>query len=150
ARTIHGVEGEALNNIVLGTFTDPNPLATASDVSATLSAWGDGTPGSPVPVQVELIGSGPGGAVFQIVGSHTYAEETASAGVTIAMTVTTSGGVSTPVTATAIIADAPLSSTGGAVSGIEGNTTPVTVVATFTDADPNGTATDYTATITWG
>ena len=60
------------------------------------------------------------------------------------------------------VADAPLELPEGApISGVEGRPldsggvripeAPSTVpVATFTDTDPNGTATDYTATIDWG
>lgn len=49
------------------------------------------------------------------------------------------------------IDDAPLTATGTTLNHSEGDATPVsTVVATFTDADPNGTASDYTATIDWG
>ena len=47
----------------------------------------------------------------------------------------------------ATVADAALSSSGTTVNA----TNPVAaVVATFGDADPNGTASDYTATIDWG
>ena len=45
--------------------------------------------------------------------------------------------------------DAPLTATGKPVSGTAGTTLSSTV-ATFTDADPNGVASDYTATIDWG
>ena len=39
---------------------------------------------------------------------------------------------------------------GTTVTGTEGSTTGTTTVATFTDADPNATASDFTATIDWG
>jgi hypothetical protein len=45
--------------------------------------------------------------------------------------------------------NAPLGATGKSVSGTAGVKLSATV-ATFTDADPNGVASDYTASITWG
>jgi hypothetical protein len=45
--------------------------------------------------------------------------------------------------------DAPLSATGESVSGMAGVKLSATV-ATFTDADPNGVVSDYTASIDWG
>jgi fibronectin type III domain protein len=45
--------------------------------------------------------------------------------------------------------DAPLSATGKSVSGTAGVKLNATV-ATFTDADPNGVASEYTASINWG
>jgi hypothetical protein len=50
---------------------------------------------------------------------------------------------------TAIIADAPLSANGNIVSPTE-NATFTGTVATFTDANPNAVAGDFTATIDWG
>src|SRR5262249_29249862 len=47
------------------------------------------------------------------------------------------------------VADAQLSGTGVAVSAVAG-TSFTAKVATFTDADPNGAVTDYTASIDWG
>ena len=46
ALTISSVEGASTGTVVLGTFVDPNTLATVGDVSATLAAngWGDTTP----------------------------------------------------------------------------------------------------------
>ena len=47
------------------------------------------------------------------------------------------------------VADAPLTATGTTITAVQG--TPFTgVVASFTDADPNGVAGDYSASIYWG
>ncbi|HEX5447009.1 MAG TPA: DUF4214 domain-containing protein [Pirellulales bacterium] len=48
------------------------------------------------------------------------------------------------------IDDAPLTATGTTLSVPEATVLTPAVVATFTDADPNGTVSDYTATIDWG
>ena len=49
----------------------------------------------------------------------------------------------------ATVQDAALHATGVAVAATEGSSF-TGAVATFTDDDPSGTASDYTATITWG
>jgi hypothetical protein len=58
------------------------------------------------------------------------------------------GGATAVGPGTATVADAPLQATGGQLKltgqGLSG------VLATFTDADPGGTLSDYSATIDWG
>ncbi len=138
ASAISAVEGAPYNGTV-ATFTDANTLATASDFTATIT-WGDTTSSSGV------ITYNSSTHQFQVAAGHTYAEEGSySAGVTIHDV----GGNSATKTATATVADAPLTATGLTVTPVEGASFTGTV-ATFTDADPGGTATDYTATITWG
>ena len=65
----------------------------------------------------------------------------------------TIGAAVTPSTVTtgsaATVQDAVLHATGVAVAATEGASF-TGAVATFTDDDPNGTASDYTTTITWG
>ncbi len=63
------------------------------------------------------------------------------------MTVNASGGLSATGSGSAAVSDAALTaSTPTAV--IKGNM--VTLTTIFTDADPNGTVSDYTASINWG
>jgi hypothetical protein len=131
-------EGQAFSGVVAD-FTDADPNATAGEYTATIT-WGDGT-SSPGTIQ-----AGSGG--FNILGTHTYAEEGSySIGVTITDVDNTSNGATTSSTAT--VADAPLTASYGVISAVEG-TAFSGVVASFTDADPNGTVADYAATITWG
>ncbi len=45
--TVHNftsVEGQSSGSVLLATIDDPNTLATAADITALLTAWGDGTP----------------------------------------------------------------------------------------------------------
>ena len=50
-----------------------------------------------------------------------------------------------------VVNDAALTASPGSnLSGTEGQAIPASVVATFTDANPNGVAGDFTATIDWG
>ncbi len=81
-------------------------------------------------------------------GTHTYAEEGTYTG-TVTYSNDCDHGTPIKVAFLAKVADAPLSATGVPVSATAGAQFSATV-ATFTDADPAGTASDYTATISWG
>ena len=98
------VEGQNTGLFVLATFEDPNTLATLSDVKAELAVggWGDGTPGvAGIQLTVQQIGVDPanGEPVFQVLGSHTYAEESPP-GLpnTLSVIITTLGGAQTTLT----------------------------------------------------
>jgi photosystem II stability/assembly factor-like uncharacterized protein len=143
-------EGKPFGPVEVATFTDPTPGPhLAASYAATID-WGDGTPDTAGIVIEDASG------VFHVSGSHTYGEEGAPiTTVTVASTGGSSGGAS----ATLAVADAPLSALGATVSGIEGLSLSSTakppgstdvLVATFTDADPGGIVSDYSATIAWG
>ena len=102
-----------------------------------------------------LVGGTPTTSVFDVLGSHTYQEETpAAAGDAVTLTVTTAGGTAatfTPPTGTANVVDAPLSSSGSvSITGVEGASTGTKVIATFTDANPFATTADFSGTVNWG
>jgi len=138
ATTIRVTEGMSFTGTV-GSITDGNPDATAGDYSVVV-AWGDGSssPG---------IISGLTGGPFTISGSHTYAEEGTDT-ITISVTDVDSATNGVTATSTASASDALLSSIcatpTNSVNAFNATT------ASFTDADPSGTASDYTATIAWG
>src|SRR5262249_38983513 len=119
------------------------------DYTATV-VWGDGTTenSSANPADVAVVVNAGGG--FDVVGSHTYSDELASA--TFSVSVLDQGGSTASASDTNFgVADAPL--TAGALTpptATEG--APVTNVGLFhfTDADPNGLATDFKATVVWG
>ncbi|HJT33292.1 MAG TPA: DUF4214 domain-containing protein [Pirellulales bacterium] len=135
--TIAPTEGLSFSGVVAN-FTDADPNGTASDYTAMI-AWGDGSTTSGT-----VAANGSGG--FQVTGDHTYTEEGTS---TITVTIADVGGSTADTISTAHVADATLSATAVAVSSPE-YTAFSGKVATFTDADPKGTASDYTATIDWG
>ena len=156
---------------MLATFTDPNTLATVADVNAALAVggWGDGTPtAAGVVLVVQQIGvtpltsaTDPGAPIFEVLGNHTYAEETA-AGLpnTLSVIVTTLGGVSTTLTSPpgggVTVLDAPLTSSNGTtITGIEGTSTGTILLGTFTDANQGATVADFSSgggsvVVKWG
>lgn len=133
---VKATEGQSFSGTV-ATFKDPDPSGKASDYSASIN-WGDGTSSA------GTISGSP--SKFTINGTHTYAEEGSfPVKVTINDTDRSNGATTS---STASVADAALKGTGVAPSH-SGNTATGTV-ATFTDSDPKGTVTDYTARINWG
>jgi hypothetical protein len=137
-KTISATEGASFSGAV-ASFTDPDTAATAGEYTATIT-WGDGASSTGTV-------TGPSGGAFTVSGSHTYAEEGTY---TLAVTITDSDFPANNATArsTANVADAPLGATcATAASSSLSFSGPV---ANLTDADPNGTVSDYTATIDWG
>lgn len=143
--------GVSTGNIVLATITDPNPYATVSDLYAFLPAngWGDSTPTTATPLTITEIGATSTDSYFEITGSHTYA---AVGSYPMNISVTTSGGVTTALTAgTATVTSNVL--TAGATPAISATAklpTGNVVVSTFTDNSSTATAGNYTAIIDWG
>ncbi len=134
---VSATEGTAFSGTV-ATFTDANPNATATDFQATIT-WGDGQ-SSTGTVAANADGS------FSVTGTYTYAEEGTYA---ISVVIADQGGAAAQVAGSATVADAPLTASVVPVNATEGVAFSGTV-ATFTDANPNTTATDFQATITWG
>ena len=137
ATTIRPIEGAAFSGAVAA-FADSNGVGT---YSATIN-WGDSTTTAGT-----VTSTGAGGLLVS--GTHTYAEENAAAlpvtvSLTDAMDVTTSTANSTVLVADAPLVGTPASFTATIFAPFTGT------VATFSDADPAGTASDYTATINWG
>jgi PKD repeat protein len=102
--------------------------------------WGDGTPDTTfnMPVQGTIPNQ-----------THDYAEEgTFTVTITVTDTITNLAGSATFMVT---VSDAPL--TAGALTppvATEGQALINIVLFHFTDANPNGTATDFKATVTWG
>src|SRR5207253_1962717 len=136
-KSLSPVEGASFSGIV-ATITDDDPAGTAADYSASIT-WGDGhsSTGS-------MSANGSGG--FDVSGTNTYAEEGSYA---ISVAIADVGGSTATASSTATVADAALTASGVTINPTEGDAFSG-VVAHLTDADPNGTATDYGATIFWG
>jgi hypothetical protein len=131
-------EGASFTGTV-ASFTDPDTTESTSDYTAVIT-WDDGTTSAGT-----LTSSGNG--QFSISGTHTYAEEGSQP---IVVTVTHETTTLT-IDSTASISDAALSSTGNSFSNANAVGQSITVtLASFTDADPQGTQSDYSAVINWG
>lgn len=134
---------------LVATFTDADPGGTLSDYSATID-WGDGTAPS-----IGTIITSAGGTFGVLAPSHTYAEEGSP---TVRVTMSDDGGASVVARPAMTTSDAALHATGLSNDTLTGSGTPVLlwpgtgngVLASFTDDDPAGAVSDYTATIDWG
>ena len=141
------VEGKPFTAQV-ATFTDANALGTIGEFSATI-AWGDGTNSS------AIIGQNAAG-VFTVTGTHTYTTFTpAGTPNSVVVSIRSINGATANVTSTATVTDAPLTSVGTTITGIEGNSTGNVLIATFTDSNPFSLLTDFTTgggvvTVDWG
>lgn len=153
-------EGQTFNSAI-ATFSDPE-LAMGDDGGVVCAGtcspptnyewfatidWGDGSPNA-LPATI---------AAYTISGSHVYTEEGTY---TVTLTLHDSD---TPYnfvagTTVATVSDAPLAATGGH-NGVSSTNNPIiaslnpvsnATIASFSDADPNGTASDYSANINWG
>jgi RHS repeat-associated protein len=156
-QTLNLVEGTANTNIQVATFTDSDGNTSSTKYTATIN-WGDGATsagtvsGTGGPPPAPGVHSAPGGPFavccgFIVTGSHTYAEEGTY---TTTITINDTDGDTGAGTGKAIVADAALAAgTATPVHAMAGSifTSPV---ANFTDADPAGTVSDYSASIAWG
>jgi hypothetical protein len=138
------VEGNS-NSGTLVTFTDSNNVSVNALTAVIL--WGDGSTSTLTSSNGGLVANS--GGSFSVVGGHTYAEEGTGLSFAVTLTDTTTG-----LNATAVafnVADAPLalSSVGSATGLLEGSTATATL-ATFTDSNPSGTVSDFTAVVQWG
>ena len=135
--TLGAVEG-ASQTFNVATFTDPGGAEVVGDYTATI-AWGDGATTTGATIS---LASG----IFTVSGAHTYTEEGAKSPV---VTIAHDSATAVTTTASISVSDATLSATAVPVAATEGATFSGNV-ATFTDANPAGAATDYTASIVWG
>ena len=144
------VEGQNSGTVLLAAINDPNTLATAPDITALLTAWGDGTPAAPVALTVVQASSTPTDTVFDIFGNHNYHDE----GIfTFSLKVTTLDPANPAITltGTATVTDAPLTGSNGTeITGVEGASTGTVLVGTFTDSNPFAPTSDFTVSINWG
>ncbi len=130
---VNATEGSAFSGVV----ATGTAYGTTNPLSASIN-WGDGNSST------GSITLNPDGS-YSVAGSHTYAEEGSYA---LTVTVNDSGSLSATGNGSATVADAALTLKQFQVSSpkaLHGS-----LKATFTDADPGGTLSDYTATINWG
>lgn len=138
ANTVLAQEGIPFNGTV-ATFTTNDPSPLLSNYSSTMD-WGDGTTSAGTV-------STNGGSVFLVTGAHTYADERSY--LTLITVADFADSSHASAAGTAIVLDAPL----GAM-GLYFQSTPNIlfsgIVARFSDINPAGLLSDYSATINWG
>jgi uncharacterized delta-60 repeat protein len=139
--SVSATEGVAFTGVV-ASFAPSNPSVGAGDYAALID-WGDGTPDAHDITPGTITQIGPG--LFNVTGTHTYAEEGSFA---LAVHISGASSMDTSNLFAATVQDAPLTATPLHFS-VTGHKNFSGVVANFTDADPGGVASDYTATITW-
>lgn len=137
---VNAVEGAQFNGPV-GFMSDADPLASPAEYGASID-WGDGTKSA-----ASLVPWAAASGRWAIIGSHAYNEEGSfpmSVSITDFDTAYNSVAFSLQ---SAQVSDAALSAQGQQIYSLNPfNGT----VASFSDQDPNGTVSDYTATIDWG
>jgi hypothetical protein len=133
------VAGAPATNVLVGRFIDYDTTKTAAGFTATVD-WGDGTTPTSGVVTANSLGG------FDVNASHTYAKE----GVyNFTVRLADSNGNFASTTNTATVSDAALTATGVTIAAMP-NESFTGVVAHFTDADPTGTVSEFSATIDWG
>lgn len=126
--TVSATEGQSFSSLV-GSFSGGTPPYRAS------INWGDGT--------VSTGSVAASGNADSVTGQHAYAEEGTAQ---IAVTVTDASGASLGMTGTATIGDASVSAVVN--SARQSSKNGRYLIATLTDTDAGGVASDYTATVT--
>ncbi len=142
AAPLSSAEGTQFSGQV-GTLTTSHCDTLTAGPSGTIS-WGDGQSSSASYTYV--VGTFPN--QYTVSGSHAYGEEGAYVG-TVSSSYACGGTFTFSSSFSEQVSDAALSATAGSVSATAGQLFSASV-ASFTDADPGGTAADYTAQIDWG
>jgi RHS repeat-associated protein len=141
--TINAIEGQSLpGSTVVATFTDSDGNTDPTKYTATIN-WGDGPTN-----YTGTVAYNSGTGQFQVSGGHTYAEEGSAA---IQVNVTdTADSSHYQVTSTALVSDSTLTVVGANSVNPTAGTPWSGQLLTFTDTDPNGTSSDYAASLDWG
>ena len=141
------VEGAPLSSVVVASLHDADPAGRATDFTATIS-WGDGSTSTATAADGTILQNTDGS--FSIYGTHTYNEE--ALGLTYSVAVDDRGGASDSKSSTISVADAPLSvlAAPNLALAFQNIATGTVSVATFSDANPNASASDFASTtILW-
>ncbi len=140
---VGAVQGSLIPSQDVGTFTDANPMALASDFTATIR-WGDG-----VATAADAINKGADG-VYHVLGSHTYGHPSPVGGYGVAISVNdvaTTLSFSNQVAVAAaplVLSTTPVNLTvASANAGGQAIVPAGTVVATFTQAGQPDAASNY-------
>ncbi len=134
-------EAETAEKTVAFFFDTAEPAAEASTFLASID-WGDGKVSNGTISKVEGTTN-----KFVVKGTNTYKSEGTYR---IRVNIASAQGVQLKLYGQVTVADGALTATPVEITNYPGNSMNNITVATFTDADPNGAATDFAATIDWG
>ena len=136
---ITATEGAPWSGAVVSVPAGCTPVASPA---ATID-WGDGSASSPASVAVA-------GSELTITAAHTYAEEGAYQGSLSGGYLCDGDRVPIGASFTARVADAPLQASAAMPPALAAGARFAGPVASFTDADPAATASDYAVALSWG
>jgi hypothetical protein len=145
ALNITATAGQTFSEKV-ATFADPDLSGSPSDYTVTIT-WGDGqtsTWGDGQTPTLQVFNDGNGS--YSVFGSHTYLQV---GSYTITVQIGDSDSDTAIASSVATVVPPPLTATGMDVSASAGQSF-TGVVASFTDSGFSGSASSYSATITWG
>src|SRR5438094_1393651 len=143
-QSLSGTEGQTITGGLAATFVDPGSDGTTADYSATVT-WDDGNGQSHSSTGlVQLLPDN----TFAVYADNLvpYAEE-GTYGATVV--ISDQGGSQATVTSQVLVSDAALTAASMSLNATEGASF-AGPVATFSDANPSASLSDYTATIDWG
>ncbi|MBV8228387.1 MAG: hypothetical protein JO329_00250, partial [Planctomycetaceae bacterium] len=137
------VEGQSFTSEV-ASFTDSDGNKDPGQYVAEIN-WGNGNSS---PGMITAITNPQTGAVtFAVSGTYTFPEEGPSR---VSVEIADKDNDTASVQTTNIVSDASLAASAVIVDATQGKALSKVEVAKFTDADPNGKASDFDATINWG
>jgi cyclophilin family peptidyl-prolyl cis-trans isomerase len=135
---VAAVEG-ATSLIQVATFTDTDPNGQAGNFTATIN-WGDGQV-----IQGTIVAGA--NQTYTVQGNIAYRGEGTFP---VTVTINDALGAKAVVNGSATVTDAPLTAQGTAVTASPGVAFTDVAVAGFTDGDPRGKVSDFSANINWG
>ncbi|WP_193789100.1 C2 family cysteine protease, partial [Zavarzinella formosa] len=142
-------EGDRPVNVLVGTFTDANPAAVASQYTATVK-WGDGQTSNTAGKTVTIVADPNHAGVFDIMATKPGLYSKAGQNLPFSVTVSAPHVPSDTETANINVIDPPLTLTPVVPAFTVDKAVTKVLVGTFTDAFAGSHATDYTANVFWG
>ena len=142
---LSATEGSVFSGQLATLTDDAGTYSTPSDLSATIN-WGDGTALAPDVTNATLVEVGTSG-VYQVEGTHTYAEY---GSYTLTVSASDLGTSTASATGTAAVADAALQVTNVGLSATEGSVFSGQLATLTDDAGTYSRPSDLSATINWG
>jgi hypothetical protein len=140
AAGFNAVEGVAVANQVVATFTDPGTPKATSAYTVKIN-WADGT------ISDGVLSFDSDTGVFTVRGSHTY---TAKSLRNVTVTITHGTSPEAMASTTATIANAAITVNAANLAAVNEGVQFSGTVATFTDANPAGALGMYEAIVNWG